>query len=435
MAPTFLPRCATLADTRSERAPRLLILLLAALLATAVVWAALARVEQVVRATGQVEPLARLQVVNHPRGGRVAEVLVVEGQEVRQDDVLLRLDPALDDSALRELQARLAVERVRVARLQAELADMALVVPPALAVARPDLVAEAEALLAAERSATARSLAQLASTERQRAMELAERTAEIHRLETTLALLKEEAAAIDQLAAKGLAPRLRQVTVRRRVADAEGELAVSMSAADAALAAREEAAAARARLLADRESELRQELAAARAEAFDLEQAVGRQARVVGDLEVRAPTTGIVKDIETTTPGQSFQAYAPLLTLVPTGGPLVVEAKVPQRDIGKLHVGQDAVVKVMAFDYLRYGALEGRVTRIAADASTEERTGEVVYTVVVTTERPALERDGDTYPLVPGMLVDVELVTGERSILSFLTDRVLMLRDDAFSEG
>jgi len=92
-------------------------------------------------------------------------------------------------------------------------------------------------------------------------------------------------------------------------------------------------------------------------------------------------------------------------------------------------------VKVMALDYLRFGRLEGQIVRIAADANTDDRTGETSYTAVVATDRASLERDGVAYPLVPGMLVDVELHVGERSILSYLTDRILRLSDQAFREG
>ncbi len=435
MASALLPRCAGLADTRSRLGPRVLILLLAGLVAAALVWAGWAQVEQMVRATGQVEPAARVQVVNHPRGGRIAELLVAEGDEVRRGDVLAKLDPALDHSALAELRGRLQTARVEVARLEAELAGHGLDAPPDLAAGRPDLVAEARALAAARHRALDRRLAQLASTERQREMELEEQRAQIRRLETTLGLLKEEARAVDALAAKGLTPRLERVALQRRVADAEGELAVAQRAAEAARAAIDEAKTGRARLLADRESELRQQLAAARAEVADLSQKVARQQKLVGELELRAPVHGIVKDVEITNPGQSFAAHAPLMTVVPTGGPLLVEAQVPQRDIGRVHVGQDAVVKVMALDYLRFGRLDGEIVRIAADATTDEKSGEVAYNVVVATDRATLERDGVTYPLVPGMLVDVELLVGERSILSFLTDRILMLSDQAFREG
>jgi HlyD family type I secretion membrane fusion protein len=435
MATALLPRCAGLADTRSRAGPRLLILLLSGLLAAALAWAGWATVEQVVRATGQVEPAARVQVVNHPRGGRVAELLVAEGDEVRRGEVLARLDPALDDSALAELRGRLEAARIEVARLAAELADAPLRPARDLVAARPDLVAEATGLATARRYALERRLAQLASTERQREMELEEQRAQIRRLETTLVLLKEEAAAVDALAAKGLTPRLERVALQRRVADAEGELAVAERAAAAAGAAIEEAAAGRARLLADRESELREELAAARAEAADLREKVARQQKLVGELELRAPVHGIVKDVAVTNPGQSFAAHAPLMRVVPLGGPLLVEAQVQQRDIGRVHVGQDATVKVMALDYLRFGRLEGEIVRIAADANTDERTGATTYTAVVATDRRALELDGVTYPLVPGMLVDVELHVGERSILSYLTDRILMLSDQAFREG
>ena len=435
MAAALLPRCAGLADTRSRAGPRLLIVLLSGLLAAGVIWAGWATVEQIVRATGQVEPAARVQVVNHPRGGRIAELLVEEGDEVRRGELLARLDPDLDASALDELVGRLQAARVEVARLEAELADAPLDPPAALVRARPDLVAEATALAASRRRALERRLAQLASTAHQRAMELEEQRAQIHRLETTLELLKEEAAAVTALAAKGLTPRLERVALQRRVADAEGELAVAERAAAAARAAIDEAEAGRAGVLADRESEVRERLTAARAEVADLGEKVARQRKLVGELELRAPVEGVVKDVAITNPGQSFAAHAPLMRVVPVGGTLLVEAEVPQRDIGRVHVGQSATVKVMALDYLRFGRLDGEIVRIAADANTDERTGETTYTAVVATDRTTLERDGVAYPLVPGMLVDVELHVGERSILSYLTDRILDLSDQAFREG
>ncbi|MFW5833901.1 MAG: HlyD family type I secretion periplasmic adaptor subunit [Pseudomonadota bacterium] len=435
MASPALPRCQSLADTRTGLGARGLIFLLTGLMVGALVWAGWAEVEQVVRATGRVEPADQVQVVNHQSGGRVAAVAIREGAFVGQGDVLLRLDDEADQSALRELQGRLDLEQARIARLEAELGQRGFVVPAALAATRAELVAEQAALLDAREAAHERELIQLASTERRRAMEVEEGSREVERLERTLAILEEEVAAMDELTQRGLNPRLRQLGLERELADAKGELEVARSARGAAAAARDEAQDARARLVADRERDLRDELAAARAEAFNLEQALHRQAGAVDELVVRAPVAGIVKDLAVNTPGQSFAAHSALLTVVPTDGPLVVEAKVEQRDIGKLHIGQDAVVKVMAFDYLRYGRLEGRIVHIAADSTTDERTGEVTYTVRVETETAALERDGQRYPLVPGMLVDVELITGERSILSFLTDRILMLRDDAFTES
>ncbi len=435
MASNPLPRCATLADTRTGYGARGLILVLCSLVVLGLAWAGWAQVEQVVRATGRVEPADQVQVVNHRNGGRVAGVVVREGATVAAGDVLLRLDDELDRSALIELQGRLDVERARVARLEAELDGHDLLLPLALTESRPELVAEQAALRLARTVAHERELAQVASTERRREMEMEERAQEVARLERTLALLKQEAAAMDELTRRGLNPQLRQLGVQRQVADAEGELEVAKSSRATAAAAREESADAHARLVADRERDLRAELAAARAELFNLEQALHRQRQIVDELVVRAPIAGIVKDLAVSTPGQSFAAHTPLVSLVPIDGPLLVESKVAQSDIGKLHVGQPAVVKVMAFDYLRYGRLEGEIVHIAADANTDERTGEVAYRVRVATDRPALERDGMTYPLVPGMLVDVELITGERSILSYLTDRILMLRDDAFREG
>ncbi|MEO1093169.1 MAG: HlyD family type I secretion periplasmic adaptor subunit [Pseudomonadota bacterium] len=435
MSGDLLPRCSSLADTRTGFGARGLILMLAALFASLVGWAAWATVEQVVSATGKVEPVDEVQVVNHPRGGRISDVVVREGDAVAAGAVLLRLDGTLETSALEEMQARLQVEQALIARLEAELEDRGLGVPAELARDRPDLVAEASALLEARKEAHARQLAQLATTERKRALELAERDAEIRRLESTLALMKQEFAALDKLAAQGLAPRLRHLAIERQLRDLEGELAVAKSAAESAGAARDETRDARARHVADRTRDLRAELSLARAKAEDLAQAARRQRQVVAELAVTAPVAGIVKDVSATQAGQSFAAYAPLMTLVPTDGPLVIEAQVTQQDIGRLHVGQQAVVKVMAYDYLRYGRLGGEVQRIAADASADEQSGELTYRVDVEPSSTTLNRDGVDHPLVPGMLVDVELISGERSILSFLTDRIIHLKDDAFREG
>ena len=133
--------------------------------------------------------------------------------------------------------------------------------------------------------------------------------------------------------------------------------------------------------------------------------------------------------------GQSVGSNEPLMKIVPVGGGLIVEARVANADIGDLAPGQPATIKVRAFDFLRHGALSGSIDRIAADATPEPGSGELRYSVWVHTERGYLgDRPGE-HDVMPGMLVDVDLRVRDRTVLSYLTDRIFMLREEVFREG
>jgi adhesin transport system membrane fusion protein len=174
------------------------------------------------------------------------------------------------------------------------------------------------------------------------------------------------------------------------------------------------------------------ELAAARAERDQLSEAHRRQAATLRNLVVRAPVDGIVQHIMVTSPGQSVGSNQPLMKLVPTGGALVVEARVRNKDIGHVRVGQPVKVKVHAYDFLRYGTLSGQIEQIDADAVLDPKSGALTYGIMVVTDGAELARNGIQVKVVPGMAVDLDLLVGERTILSYLTDRIFRLREEAF---
>jgi membrane fusion protein, adhesin transport system len=185
----------------------------------------------------------------------------------------------------------------------------------------------------------------------------------------------------------------------------------------------------------EQRSDVLSELAAARAERDQLSEARRRQAATLRNLVLRAPVDGIVQDILVTSPGQSVASNQPLMKLVPTGGGMVVEARVRNRDIGQVRVGQPCKVKVQAYDFLRYGMLSGQVEQIDADAVVDPRSGALTYGILVRTDGAELGRDGLPVKVVPGMAVEIDLLVGERTILSYLTDRIFRLRDEVFREG
>jgi membrane fusion protein, adhesin transport system len=321
------------------------------------------------------------------------------------------------------------------ARLEAEIAGGELSVDPELASARPDLVAEQRALLASRRDAQASRGEALLQTTLRRENEVQSMVAEVRRLRASHALLKEQLDAVRGLAEKGLYPRLRVVAIERQLSDLAGDIQKANANHEAAEAALAEA---RSRhLAAEREERatVLAELAAARSERDQLAEARRRQATALRNLVVRAPVAGIVQDIAITGPGQSVGSNQPLMRLVPTGGGLVVEARVENKDIGYIRIGQPVRVKVHAYDFLRYGALSGEVEQIDADAVLDPQTGALTYGIMVRTASAELALDQTKVQVVPGMAVDVDLLVGGRTILSYLTDRIFRLREAAFREG
>jgi membrane fusion protein, adhesin transport system len=430
----FLPDAEGVIERRHSPVAGLLIVVVALVFGGVLAWSALTEVEQVVRAEGQVEPADRVKVINHPDGGRIATVDVVEGQQVSAGAPLLSFDAEQVHARLAELTARWQMRSVETARLSAEVDGGAMVVDPELAGTRPDLVAEQQALLLSRRDAHQSRVLALAQNVQQREKDLQAAAAELDRLRASHGLLKEQLDAVKGLADKGLYPRLRVVALERQLSDVAGDAQKARAQREAAEAALAEAGSRHDALEREQRASVLAELAAARTERDQLSEAHRRQAATLRDLVVRAPVDGIVQDIAAS-PGQSVGSNQPLMRLVPTGGGLVVEARVQNRDIGYVRVGQPVKVKVHAYDFLRHGTLAGQIERIDADAVVDPQTGALTYGVLVRTAGDELVRHGVPVKVVPGMAVDVDLLVGERTVLSYLTDRIFHLGEAAFREG
>jgi adhesin transport system membrane fusion protein len=308
-----------------------------------------------------------------------------------------------------------------------------MAVEPEISQARPDLVAEQEALLTSRRAAHQSRVQALAQSIEQRDKGLQSVIAEHDRLRASHALLKEQLDAIGGLAEKGLYPRLRVVAVERQLSDLAGDIQKTRARRQAAEAALAEAESRYQALEGEERSSVLAELTTAKGERDQLSEARRRQAAILRNLVVRAPVDGIVQDIQVTSPGQSVASNQPLMKLVPTGGALVIEARGRNRDIGQVRVGQSCKVKVQAYDFLRYGTLSGEVEQI--DAELDSTPGAVTYGILVRTDSAELMRNGLAVAVVPGMAVEIDLLVGERTILSYLTDRIFQLGEEAFRES
>ena len=431
----FLPDADAVIERAHSPFAAALIVLIALAVGGLLGWAAVAEVDRVVQAVGQVEPASRVKVVNHPNGGRVAVVHVEEGQTVEAGAPLITFDGAAAETELRELENDWRARLAQVARLEAELTGGEPIFSADLKATRPDLVAEQQALLVERRQAYAGRRAALDQIAARRAGEVGSIAAEIDRLRRSRSLLAEQVEAVRHLTERGLYPKLRQIELERQLADLDGQLATAGQRLDAAKAAHAEAESRRHGFEREWRSTLLADLAQTNAERRQRVEALKRQRAQVRHLVVRAPVDGIVQELQVTGAGQSVGSNQPLMKIVPTGGGLVVEARIANRDMGHVRVGQPARVKVKAYDFLHYGVLEGRVARIGADATPDPATGMPAFDVRIETAGNTLTGSGPPVEVVPGMAVEVDLLAGERTILSYLTDRLFRLKEGAFREG
>lgn len=427
----FLPDAQGLIERRASPLARVLVLSIAGLFGCLIGWMAWAQVEQVVRAEGQVEPKGRAKLINHPSGGKIAEILVEEGEHVAAGAVLVRFDPEIRKAERADLQARSAAATASVARLEAEAEGREPAFPSLLAEADPALVEDELRLSRARADAAANEKRALEDRIRAKTADTRAAAAEIARLRNSLSLQNQQLDAVRELAGRDLYPRMKLVAVEQQVADLAGELAKAEQYLLTARAELEESRTRSASVDTERRSSVLTELASVRAERDRLMRLLAGQDALLRGLTVTAPVAGYVQDIQVSAAGQSVAANQPIMKLVPSDQGLVIAARVQNDDIGHLREGMAARVKVHAFDFVRFGALEGQLQSIASDARRDQPDAVPVYAVTVVTDEVA---GGGGPRIQPGMLVDVEIAVGKRTVLGYLTDRLRRIGDEAFSE-
>lgn len=392
------------------------------------VWSAFAQVDQVTRGMGKVIPSSKAQLVQAAEPATIAEILVRSGQSVRKGQLLVRLDDAQSSSELGQLQTENERLAVRAQRLAQEAAGGALG-------CEAGTVCADERSLQQARVATARSReGALGAAVEQRRRDLQEAQATASALEDSVRLARQQVQMIEPLARQGIVPQTELITAQRDLVDVQGRLSAARQAAARSSAAIREAQAD----LNSARLEFRQQALNERSEvttkmAVNEETIRGAAARQQRN-ELRAPANGIVNDVQITTVGGFVNAGEKIMQIVPVGDKLLIEARIAPRDIAFIKVGDPANVKVTAYDFSIYGGLRGRVQQVSADSIFDEAEREAYYTVLIETDRSYIARGGQRLPILPGMICDVEVLTGRRSILSYLLKPVNKAFDEALTE-
>ena len=382
-------------------------------------WAMLAKVDEVTKGQGKVIPSSKIQLIQAPAPASIAELLVRSGQRVKRGQLLARLD----NPESRSIEAETEALQARSARLQAEGTG-----------ASTQLGGEEATLSAVRRQALSSRVAALRASAEQRRRDAAEAAATISSLTRSLALAQDNVDRLAPLAAKNIVPQTELATAQREVVDLQGRIAAAREQQGRAMAAVSEANSQASEASFTFRQDALNEASQVNQKIAVNEQSLRGTGGQSGRLELRSPVDGVVNDVQVTTIGGFVQAGEKVMEVVPMGEKLLVETRVKPSDIAFIKVGDKALVKVTAYDFSSYGGLQGKVVQVSADSIYDEKEREAYFIVIVETDKSYLTAKGVRLPITPGMMTDTQIITGRKSILSYLLKPVLKARSDALRE-
>jgi len=361
-----------------------------------VLWSLWAELDQITRARGQVIPTGRVQTVQAASEGTVNSILVKEGDHVAKGQLLVALDQVSVGAAVEEGKARVAALKATMARIEAELFNKPLSFPSDV-LAFPELANNQRMLLQSRRAAL---------------------NADISALSSQLSLAQQELNLNRPLVKSGDIARAELLRLQRSVSDLSGQIASRRS-----------------RYLED----LQAEYAKTQEELTTAEQALTQRNEQLSNAELRAPAAGVVSNLRISTVGAVLRPGDEVMQIIPAGARLIVEAHLSPAEIAFIRPGQDAVVKVSAYDSSVYGHLDGKVERISADTIVDDKgeaaqRPETYYRVMVRTDKNHLGTDANPLPIIPGMIATVEVLTGKKSVLDYLMRPARTPKQEALRE-
>jgi len=452
----FLPAALEIVETPASPAGRAVAYAIIAIFCLALVWASLARVDIVASASGKIIPVDGTKVIQPLETGIVRAIHVHDGQRVAAGEVLVELDPRINEAERNHSAADLTAAQLEIARLKAALAQ---VEDPAAAFHPPADAAPSEIAMQREYLAkqTAEIHAKVESLERQRDQKQAERDtiqATIGKLSAIIPIVQERVDIRKVSSDREYTSKFQYYETYQSLVEAQQELLVQRSHLHEAEASIAALTGARAQAIAEYQRTLFGQLAEAQRKADGLAFDVARSQQKINAQYLTAPIAGTVQQLAIHTIGGVVTPAQALLTVVPGEGRLEIEAMVLNRDVGFVQPGQHAEIKVDTFNFTRYGLLHGKVLSISHDAvvrdkrsdpasdkasgadstSSEPRGQELNFATRVSLEQPDMLIDGKVINLTPGMAVTVEIKTGSRSVMSYLLSPLIRYGHESLRE-
>ena len=452
----FLPAALEIVETPPSPIGRAIVAIIVVLFCVALVWSWWGTIDIVASATGKIVPSGRTKIIQPFETGVVRAIRVQDGQAVKAGDVLVELDSTVNAAERDHLRNDLLAEQLNVARMRAALGagdDHAadFVAPSG---ADPILVSTQRQLLLNQVTEHRAKIAALARQQAQKEAEQATTGAAIHKLEAMIPVVQQRVDIRKTLMERELSSKITYYEILQLLVEQQEELRVQNShlrEAEAAVAAIRET---RGQAVAEYRRSLSDELTKAEQKVSGLIQDLIKAERKTTLQRLAAPVDGVVQQLAIHTVGGVVTPAQALLVIVPSDSRLEIEAMVSNRDIGFVHAGQQAEIKIDTFNFTRYGLLHGDVLNVSQDAiirdQPQDRTGnrrlgaqndssepkgqELNYSARISLDRTKMQVDDRMVDLSPGMAVTVEIKTGARTILSYLLSPLLRYQQEVLHE-
>lgn len=409
---------------------RLLLKAIAIIFLVLLLWSAFANVDEVARGEGKVIPSQQLQVIQSYDGGVVEEILVHESDVVNKGDLLLRIDPTRFVSSFRENRAEAASLQARAARLKALTTNTSFELPDELIKSSPDIAEHERMQYEANRRELDEQLSISRSQLEQRGRELQEVRAKLAQVTRALDLANQELSVTQPLLKSGAVSEVEILKLQGEVSNAQGARQQALAQEQRLQAAVEESEGKVREVELNESNKWRAELSEALAKLSSLSETGTGLADKIKYAEIRSPVHGTVQKLYTNTLGGVVQPGHEVIEIIPLDDQLLIEAKVSPKDIAFLHPGEKAIVKFTAYDFAIYGGLTGKVEQISPDTMKDDKEN-VFYLVRVRTDRAGFDA---SLPIIPGMTTQVDILTGKKTVLSYLLKPVLRAKQNALTE-
>ncbi len=368
---------------RPKRFGHILLWFSAAFILMALVWANFADLDEVTTGKGKVIPSSQIQVIQNLEGGIVKKIFVREGEVVQKGQILMQLDEIRFQSSLRETEAKAAGLSIKILRLMAEVNNKPFIVPKSLSEKYPEQVASEKRLYET-------------------------RQKELNQLQTSYDLATKELNMTKPLVKKGAVSPVEVLRLERTASDLQKQVLTF-------------------------KSEALKDLNDAKADLRVIKESMTAGEDRLKRTTIRSPVKGIVNRIIITTVGGVSQPGSDLMEIVPLEDTLLIEAKIKPKDIGFIHPGQDATVKITAYDYSIYGGLKGKVEHISGDTMTDDK-DRTYYLIRVRTNKNYLGTKKNPLNIIPGMTATVDILTGHKTVMTYILKPIMKARERALRE-
>lgn len=439
----FINKMYANANEEPEIKVKYVYILIISFFVSALVWASLAKVDELARGNGKVIPTDKIQKIQNLDGGIISEILVKEGQIVKKGDYLMKIDTTRFQASLQENQAEYLSLLAVKTRLLAEM-DFDLKKKNPKLIFHEDLLKEKnEDYIQVEKNLFRNRINELKFNIKilknqysQKVLEVKEIQSTISKLKQSLVLIKKQRKTIKKLVLRKVKSSYDLLTIEKEYTQAYGDLQTALLSYPRSKLAVSESL-----------NRIEEKLQNFKVEASDSYQKVQKElrkykARLVSEEDkldktiIISPVDGIVKQININTIGGVVRSGVDLIEIVPQSEVLVVEARIDPKDIAFINPKQKAIVKITAYDFSIYGGLEAKIVEISADSiiDKESKDQKSYYRVLVKTNKNYLERNGEKLPIIPGMIASVDIITGKKTILDFILKPILKTKSNALHE-